>query len=98
MEHAAFARGHRGKCPGLTGCADFLDGGLGGELEVVVANGFEALGVEVDAVVIFRFEAEDFGGDVFDGVEEFAVVSQEERGVRTGELNLEVGSCRERLV
>jgi len=90
MEHAAFSRGHGRKRVRLASGSDFLDGCFGGELEIVVAGGFEAFGIEADAVVIFRFEAEDFGGDVLDGVEELAVTGQEQRGVGAGQLHFEV--------
>ena len=43
--------------------------------------------------MLFGFEAEDLGGDVFDGVEEFAVAGQEEGSIGAGEFdsNLWIG-------
>jgi len=92
MEHEALARGHGGKRVGAARGSDVLDGCFSGELKIAVAGGFEALGVEADAIVVFGFEAEDLGGDVLDGVEEFAVVSQEQGGVGASQIYLDVGS------
>jgi hypothetical protein len=92
VEHAALARGHGRKREGATCGSYLLDGCFGGELEIAVARGLEAFGVEADAVVVLGFEAENLGGDVLDGVEEFAVVSQEQRGVGAGQLYLDVGN------
>jgi hypothetical protein len=94
MEHAALSRGHRRECVGLACGSDLLDGGFGGELEIAVAGSFEAFGIEADAVVVFGFKAEDFGGDVLDGVEEFAIMRQEEGGVGTSQLDFDVGTGR----
>jgi hypothetical protein len=92
MEHAPLSRGHRRKGEGLACGSDLLDGGFGGELEIAVAGGFEAFGIEADAVVVFRFEAENLGGDVLDSVEELTVMSQKQRGVGAGQLDLDVGT------
>jgi hypothetical protein len=92
VEHAALSRGHRRECVGLACGSDLLDGGVGGELEIAVAGRLEAFGIEADAVVVFGFEAEDLGGDVFDGVEEFAAMRQEEGGVWAGQFDFDVGT------
>jgi hypothetical protein len=85
---------------GLAGGADLLDGGLGEELELAVAEDFEVVGVEGDAVVVLGFEAEDLGGDVLDGEEEFAVAGEKKRSVRASEFDGEIrqggGSGRDR--
>ena len=69
MEHTTLSRGHGWECEGLACGSDLLDGGFGGELEIAVARGFETFGIEADAVVVFRFEAENLGGDVLDSVQ-----------------------------
>jgi hypothetical protein len=85
---------------GLAGGADLLDGGFGEEFELTVAEDFEVVGVEGDAVVILWLEAEDFSGDVLDGEEEFTVAGEEKRGVGAGEFDGDVrlggGSGRDR--
>ena len=58
---------------------------------VYVAGGFEVFGIERDAVVVLRLEAENLGGDVLDGVEKLTVTSQKEGGIGTGQLDFEVG-------
>jgi hypothetical protein len=92
MEHTPLPRGHGWKCEGLARGSNLLDGGFGGELEIAVAGGLETFGVEVDTVVVFRFEAENLGGDVLDGVEKLAVMSQEHWSVGAGQLDLDVGT------
>jgi hypothetical protein len=77
VEHAALSRGHGGKREGAACGSNLLHGCFGGELEIAIARGLEALGIEADAIVVLGSEAENLGGDVLDGVEEFAVVSQE---------------------
>jgi len=77
VEHAALARGHGGKRERAARGSYLLDGCFGGELEIAVTGGLEAFGIEADAVVVLGFEAENLGGDVLDGVEEFAVVGKE---------------------
>jgi hypothetical protein len=90
VEHATLSRGHGRKGEGLACGSNLLDCGFGGELEIAIAGGFEAFGIEADAVVVLGFETENLGGDVLDSVEEFAVMSQEQRGVRAGKLNSDV--------
>lgn len=91
VEQTALARVHRRKGIGAAGGADLFGGGFGDELELAVAEELEVFGVEGDAVVVFVFEAENFGGEVLDGVEEFAVACGEERGVGAGELDANFG-------
>jgi hypothetical protein len=55
MEHATLPRGHGRKGEGLACGSNLLDCGFGGELEIAVPGGFEAVGIEADAVVIFGF-------------------------------------------
>ena len=61
-------------------------------VELAVAGGLEAFGVEGDAVVIFGFEAKDLGGEVLDGVEKFAVTGEQERSVGAGEFDCDFGT------
>jgi hypothetical protein len=91
VKHAAFSRGHGREGVGLACGSDFLNGCFSGELEIAVAGGFEVFGIERDAVVVLRLEAENLGGDVLDGVEELTVTSQKEGGIGTGQLDFEVG-------
>jgi hypothetical protein len=91
VKHAAFSRGHGRKRVGLACGSDFLNGCFGGELEIAVAGGFEVFGIERDAVVVLRLEAENLGGDMLDGVEKLTVTSQKEGGIGTGQLDFEVG-------
>jgi len=95
VDQASLAGGHGGEGVGLAGGADLLDGGFGEEFELTVAEDFEVVGVEGDAVVVLRLEAEDFSGDVLDGEEEFAVPGEEKWGVRAGEFDSDVrlGGC-----
>jgi hypothetical protein len=95
MEHTPLSRGHGWKCKGLARGSYPLDGGIGGELEIAVAGSLEAFSVEVDAVVVFGFEAENLGGDVLDGVEKLAIMRQEQGGVGTSQLDFDVGTGRD---
>ena len=97
MDDAALAGGHGGEGVGLAGGANLLDGGLGEELQLAVAKDFEVVGVEGDAIVVFGFEAKDLSGDVLDGEEELSVAREEERGVGAGELDGELGCCRDQV-
>jgi hypothetical protein len=86
VKHAAFSRGHGREGVRLACGSDFLDGCFGRKLKVAVAGGFEVFGIEGDAVVVLRLEAENLGGDVLDGVEKLTIASQEQRGIGTGQL------------
>jgi len=92
VEHAALAGVHGREAEGLAGVFDLVDGVVGSVLESAGAGGLEAVGVEGDAVVIFGFEAENLGGEVFEGTEEFAVTGEEEIGVGTFALNVDVAA------
>jgi len=91
VEKAALAGAHGVEGVGLAGAADLLDGGFGGEAELLLAEELEVLGVEGGAVVVLVLEAEDLGGDVLDGKEEFAVAGGEQGGVRAGAFDGDVG-------
>jgi len=91
MKQATLARRHRRERKGLAGCADLLDGHLGHEVELPDAVCLEALGVEGDAVVVLGFEAKDLGGDVLNGVQEFPVAGEEERGIGAAEFDCDLG-------
>ena len=67
MKETALAGGHGCEGEGLAGVADLLDGDLGGQLQLALAEDFEVVGVEGDAVVLLVLKAEDFGRDVFEG-------------------------------
>jgi hypothetical protein len=54
---------------------------FGGELNFLLAEGFEVEGVEADQVVFADVEAEDLDGDVLEGAEEFAAALGEQRCV-----------------
>ena len=55
MKHATLSRGHGRKGEGLACGSNLLDCGFSGELEIAVASGFEAFGIEADAVMVLRF-------------------------------------------
>ncbi len=84
--------GHRRERKGLTCRTNLLNSHLGHKFELAVTGGFEACGVEGDSVMLFRFEAEDLGGDVLDCVEEFAIAGQEEGSIGAGEFDGNFGS------
>ncbi len=87
MKDAALAGAHRGEGEWLAGSANLLNGHLGHQVQFAIAGGLEAFGVEGDAVMVFRFEAEDLGGDVLNREEKLTVASEKERGVRAGKLD-----------
>lgn len=91
MDDAALAGVHGREAEGLTGAGDFGDGLPGGGGELLVSAEFVAGGVEADAVVLFGGEAEELGGEVLEGVEEFGLTVKEEGDVRAGEVDLEDG-------
>jgi hypothetical protein len=91
MKDAALARGHGREGEGAAGGVHLFDSHLGHEVEFTVAGSLESLGVEVDLIVLFGFEAKDLGGDVFDCVEEFAVSGQQEGSVRAAEFDSDLG-------
>ena len=78
-----------GKLKGVAGLADAIGGGIGGELNLLLAKRLEVEGVEADQVVFADVEAEDLDGDVLEGAEEFAAACGEHGGVGTGELDVE---------
>jgi hypothetical protein len=96
VKDAALARGHRRERVRLAGSANPLNGHLGHKIELAIAGSLEAIGVERDAVVIFRFEAENLGGNVFDGKEKLSVAGEKERSVGTGQLDSDFGIGRGR--
>ena len=78
MQQTAFARSHGCEGEGQAGVADFLDGDLGGKLQLALAEDLEVVGVERDAIMLLVLEAEDLGGYVFEGQEQFAVAGQQQ--------------------
>ena len=92
VEQAALAGVHGGKADGPAGGYDLSDGFDDGFLELAVAVGFEAGGIEADAVVLVWWEAEELGDDVFERIEEFAAALEQKGEVGAGELEVkEVG-------
>jgi len=89
VEHAAFAGVRRGEAVRSAGLADAIGGGLGGELDLLLAKGLEVEGVEADEVVFADVEAEDLDGEVLEGAEEFAAALGEQRCVEAVELDVE---------
>ena len=75
----------------MAGAADFGDGLRGGRGELLVAVEFIVGRIEADAVMLIGGEAEELGGEVFEGVEEFGVAVEEEGDVGTGEADVEDG-------
>lgn len=86
MKEAALARAHGSEGVGFAGVADAGDSGGGLLLELEVALGFEAVGVEGNAVVLVGGEAEDLGAEVLECEKEFAVARGEEGGVGAEEV------------
>jgi len=89
VEHAAFSGTHRSKLVWLAGANDAGGGGLGSELEFAGAESLEVVGVEGDLVVLFGIEADDLGGDVFEGAKDFAAAFGDEFSIRAGELDVD---------
>ena len=89
VQHAAFAGVGRRDAVGSAGLADFFRGGLGGEFDLLLAEGFEVEGVEADEVVFADVEAEDLDADVLEGAEEFAAARGEHGCVLAEELDVE---------
>ena len=92
MEHAALAGVHGLEAEGLAGVFDLVDGVVGSVAEVGGAVSLIAVVVEGDAVVFVGLEAEDLGGDVLEGAEELGVAVEEEVGVGTLALDVNVAS------
>ena len=89
VEHAAFAGAHGREAVGLAGGAYASGGGFGGEAKFAGADGLELVGVEGDLIVFFGLEADDLGGHVFEGAEEFAAALGEQRRVGAGQLDVD---------
>jgi hypothetical protein len=83
MQGAAVAGSHGLEAVGLAGGTDVVDGGGGGLAHGPGAGGLEAVCVEGDEIEVLGFEAQHLGGDMFEGVEEFAVAGQEQGNVVT---------------
>lgn len=95
MQGATFVGGHGREGEWAAGSADFLDSDFCHHIELSIAGSFEVLRVKVDQIVIFGFEAEDFCGDVLDGVEKFAVAGDQKRRIRSREVDCDLwGFCR----
>jgi len=94
MQDAALARRHGREDISSRGGADLDDGGAGEAVQLTVPLCLESAGVEGDAVVLFGFEAQHFGGEVFDGEEELSVAGGEEMSVRPGEFDDDLGTER----
>ena len=92
VEQATLAGGHGREGEGFACGVDALDCRGGGEAEIAIPVGLEVGCIEGDAVVLLRLQPQDFSGDVFDGVEEFAVAFGEQRGVGAGDFYAEFGS------
>ena len=91
VEQAALAGVHWREGVGASRGAYLFDGSFGDHLQLAVAEELEVFGVEGDAVVLLGFEAEELGGEVLNGVEEFGVAGKEERGIGAGEFDGELG-------
>ena len=91
MEQATLAGHHGGEDVGRNGGANFGDRFGCKFADLAVASGFEVVGVEGDAIVLFLFETEDLGRDVLDGMEEFAVAVDEKGSVRAAEFDYDLG-------
>jgi len=94
VEQAALAGVHRREGVGAARGADTFDGGFGDHLKLAVAEKLEIFCVEGDAVVLLRFKAEDLGGEVLDGMEEFSVAGEQERSIGAGEFDGDLGGWR----
>ena len=92
VEHAALAGVHGLEAEGLAGVLDLIDSVVGGVAEGAGAGGFEAVGVEGDAVVVLGLEAKNFGGEVLEGAEDFAIVRQKEVCVRALAFDVDVAA------
>lgn len=87
MKDAAFARGHRREGEWLASGSNLLDSHLGHEVKFAIASGLEAFGIERDPVVLLGLEAEDLGGNVFDGQKKLAIAGQKKRRIGASELD-----------
>ena len=92
VEHAALAGVHGLEAERLAGVFDLVDGSVGGIADGAGAGCLVAIGVEGDAVVILGLEAQHFGGDVFEGAEQFSIVAEEEIAVRALALDIDVAT------
>ncbi|WP_433984334.1 hypothetical protein RBB78_04910 [Tunturiibacter empetritectus] len=81
------ARGHGRKGVGPARGANLFDGRLGRVLELPVAVCFETFRVEEDEVVLFGFKPKNLGGEMLDGVEEFAVAGKKKGSIGAGKLD-----------
>lgn len=93
VKDTALTGGHGREGEGTPGSTHLFDGHLCHQIQFAIACGLETVGVEVDLIVLFGFEAQDLGGDVFDGEEEFAVSGEQERGVGPKEFDFDFGGC-----
>ena len=91
VDKAALAGVHGGEAEGLAGAGDFVNGLLGGPLELLVAARFVAGGVEAERMVLLGGEAEELCGEVLEGVEEFGAAVEEQGNVGAGEVDAEHG-------
>jgi len=89
VQHAAFAGVGGGEADGGAGLADFFCGRPGGELDLLLAEGFEVEGIEADQVVFADVQAEDLNADVLEGAEEFAAARSEHGCVLAEEFDVE---------
>jgi hypothetical protein len=89
VEQPSLARGHGREGVRLAGGTYLLNSSLGRELKMAIAGRFETFGIEGDAIVVFGLEPENLCCDVFDGVEEFAVLRQEEGSVGAAEIDFD---------
>jgi hypothetical protein len=92
MKHAALAGVHGREAEGLAGFFDVIDGGGSGLVQSTRTGGFEAVGVEGDAIVVVGLEAQHLGGEVFEGAKELTIAGQKKLGVGALALDVDVAT------
>jgi hypothetical protein len=92
VEHAALAGVHGREAEGLSSVVYCVDGVVCSVLQGAGTGGLVAVGIEGDAVVIFGFEAEDLGSDVFESAKEFAFAGEKEVGIGPFAFDVDVAA------
>jgi hypothetical protein len=83
MQGTPVAGGHGLKAVGLARGANMNDRSRSGLTHGSGAGGFETFGVKGDKINVLGIEPQHLGGDVFKGVEQFAIAGEEQGSVRT---------------
>ena len=95
MQHAAFARTHRGEAIGLSGAPHFLCRCFSGHLQLVCPDSLEMIRVKGNLVVLLIFEPDNLCGHVLQRAKQFTTALRQESGIRSGQFD--VVNCRDRL-